>query len=328
MRLHENKTLFRQAVSATVAQLNIPEIFIEKDYWVTYALHAIFHDPIGEETVFKGGTALSKCFGLIERFSGDIDLVVKRREGETDNQLKRKIKRIGQVVIPTLPEFEVEGLTRKMGMNRKTAHEYPQLFAGRFGQARNVIVVEATWYGYSEPYSSHPLSSYIYDMMNKQGQKEMIKEFGLLPFQVNVLQVNRTLCEKIMSLVRFCYTETPIDDLKMKIRHIYDLHKMLSDQEISSFFDSDEFTALLLKVARDDVESFKNNNDWLAHHPAEALLFHDVEECWSSLKTTYTDDFSGLVYGALPDEVLIINTLTRIKERLLRVQWNLCDDER
>jgi hypothetical protein len=210
-----------------------------------------------------------------------------------------------------------------MGMNRKTAHKYPQLFDGRLGQARNVIVVEATWYGYSEPYSSHFLSSYIHDMMEKQGQKEMIEEFGLQPFQVNVLQVNRTLCEKIMSLVRFCYTETPMDDLKMKIRHVYDLHKMLSTQEFSSFFDSDEFTMLLLKVARDDVEGFRNNNDWLAHHPVEALLFRDVEECWGSLKATYTDDFSGLVYGELPDEELILNTLTRIKERLMRVEWNL-----
>ncbi|HDS15739.1 MAG TPA: nucleotidyl transferase AbiEii/AbiGii toxin family protein [Proteobacteria bacterium] len=324
MRLHENKTLFRQAVIATAAKLNIPEIFIEKDYWVTYALHAIFHDPIAEETVFKGGTALSKCFGLIERFSEDIDLVVKRRDGETDNHLKRKIKKIGKVVAaPMLPEFEVAGLTRKMGMNRKTVHKHPQLFDGRFGQARNVIVVETTWYGYSEPYSPHVLSSYIHDMMEEQGQNGKIEEFGLRPFQVNVLQVNRTLCEKIMSLVRFCYTETPMEDLKMKIRHVYDLHKILGNQELSSFFDSDEFTALLLKVARDDVESFRNNNDWLTHHPAEALLFHDVEECWGGLKATYTDDFSGLVYGELPGEQLILKTLTQIKERLLKVEWNL-----
>jgi len=81
MRLHEDETLFRQAVIATAAEfataaeLNIQEIFIEKDYWVTYALHGIFHAPIGEETVFKGGTALSKCFGLMDRFSEDIDLV-------------------------------------------------------------------------------------------------------------------------------------------------------------------------------------------------------------------------------------------------------------
>ena len=76
----------------------------------TYALHLIFRDPIGEETVFKGGTALSKCFGLIERFSEDIDLVVKYSDDENDNQLKRKIKKIGQLVSAELPETEIEGL--------------------------------------------------------------------------------------------------------------------------------------------------------------------------------------------------------------------------
>lgn len=122
MRLHEEATLFRQAIVAAAEQMDIPEIFIEKDYWVTYALKVIFSDSIGEETVFKGGTALSKCFGLIDRFLEDIDLVVKHSDDDTDNQLKRKIKKIGKIVNAKLPEAEIEGLTRKMGMNRKTAH--------------------------------------------------------------------------------------------------------------------------------------------------------------------------------------------------------------
>ncbi len=323
MRLHEDKTLFRQAVTATAGLLDIPEIFIEKDYWVTYALHGIFHDPIGGETVFKGGTALSKCFGLIDRFSEDIDLVVKRQEGETENQLKRKIKQIGQGVTPKLPEIEIEGLTRKMGMNRKTAHSYPQMFDGRFGQVRNVIVIEATWYGCYEPFTTQLLSSYIYDMMVEKGQQKMIEEFSLQPFQVSVLHVNRTLCEKIMSLVRFCYTENPMDDLRMKIRHVYDLHKMLENQELSSFFDFDEFADVILKVARDDVESFRNNNEWLTHHPADSLLFRDVESCWSGLKAAYTGEFRGLVYGELPEEQQVVETLTRIQERLRKIEWNI-----
>ena len=69
MRLHQNKTLFRQAVQFTSDQMQIPSIYIEKDYWVTFALHSIFKSPIGSDTVFKGGTALSKCFNLIDRFS-------------------------------------------------------------------------------------------------------------------------------------------------------------------------------------------------------------------------------------------------------------------
>jgi len=58
MKLHENKILFRQAVQFTADQMKIPAIYVEKDYWVTYALFTIFNNEIGTDTVFKGGTAL------------------------------------------------------------------------------------------------------------------------------------------------------------------------------------------------------------------------------------------------------------------------------
>ena len=60
MNLHLNKNLFRDAVRITAQQMNIQPEFVEKDYWVTYALHTIFNNEIGNDTVFKGGTALSK----------------------------------------------------------------------------------------------------------------------------------------------------------------------------------------------------------------------------------------------------------------------------
>lgn len=323
MRLHENERLFKQAISVTAEMMGIPEIFIEKDYWVTYALHVIFNDEIGGQAVFKGGTALSKCFGLIERFSEDIDLVVRNNEGETNNQLTKKIRKIGKVVEAKLAEIEVEGLTRKMGMNRKTAHEYPVTFDGQFGQVRNTIIIEATWFGYYEPYAPQPLSSYIYDMMIKNNQKDMAEEYGMLPFEVNVLEPTRTLCEKIMSLVRFSYGENPINELRMKIRHIYDLHKMLEDSALHDFFRSDEFDTFICRVAQDDVQSFRNNNNWLINHPAAALVFKDVQVIWEQLKATYTGDFSGLVYGVLPDEADIAGTLILIKERLTGIKWQI-----
>lgn len=42
MRLHHQKELFQDAVTATAQQINIPEVYVEKDYWVTYALFCIF----------------------------------------------------------------------------------------------------------------------------------------------------------------------------------------------------------------------------------------------------------------------------------------------
>ncbi len=89
------------------------------------------------------------------------------------------------------------------------------------------------------------------------------------------------------------------------------------------FFTSDEFGDVIFRVAGDDVQSFRNNNEWLENHPADALLFRNVEDCWNGLKATYIDDFSGLVYGELPDEQQILETLTRIKERMMAIEWKI-----
>lgn len=88
-----------------------------------------------------------------------------------------------------------------------------------------------------------------------------------MDLSISVLDPKRTICEKIMSLVRFSYVQDPISDLKKKIRHTYDLYKLLNDSQLSEFFNSKSFDALLLKVANDDVVSFKNNNAWLVNHP-------------------------------------------------------------
>lgn len=323
MKLHENKTLFRQAVQFTADQMKIPAIYVEKDYWVTYVLFTIFNNEIGKDTVFKGGTALSKCYQMIERFSEDIDLVVLRKEGETDSKLKSKLKIVSTVVDTVLPEVTIEGITHKMGMNRKTAHTYKKEFKGDYGQVRDVIILESTWLGYYEPYTTRNIISFVGQMMLDNHQISIAEENGLLPFGLLVLEPIRTICEKIMSLVRFSYGENPIDDLKKKIRHTYDLYQLLTQEEFLKFFQSTAFDEMLLKVANDDVISFRNNNQWLIHHPNEALIFKDLDNVWIELKTTYNGDFKNLVYGKLPKEEVILETLKMIQERLKTISWTI-----
>lgn len=61
------------------ARLGLPAPAIEKDFWVCWTLRELFSLPgIGEHLTFKGGTSLSKVWGLIKRFSEDIDLVVDK----------------------------------------------------------------------------------------------------------------------------------------------------------------------------------------------------------------------------------------------------------
>ena len=222
-----------------------------------------------------------------------------------------------------LPEIEIAEVTRKMGMNRKTAHTYAKEFKGDYGQVRDVIIIEATWLGYFEPYTTKKLDSYVGDMMVNNGQSDIAKENGLLPFEVLVLEPVRTLCEKIMSLVRFSYAEEPMDDLKKKIRHTYDLHQLLQQEEFLDFFHSPEFEAMLLTVANDDIVSFKNNNKWLEIHPSNALIFDELDTVWEDLKITYNGTFKNLVYGVLPKEEAVLATLKIIKERLIIITWDI-----
>lgn len=66
---------FEQAQS----KLGLPPASIEKDFWVCWTLWKLFSLPEwGKQLVFKGGTSLSKGWGLIERFSEDIDIVINR----------------------------------------------------------------------------------------------------------------------------------------------------------------------------------------------------------------------------------------------------------
>ncbi len=324
MNLQTNNQLFQDAVIATAQQLNIPEIYVEKDYWVTVALHTIFHSGVADDAVFKGGTALSKCHKLIERFSEDVDMVVLNNKGESGNQLKNKLKAITDAVSEIMPEVHIEGITNKKGMIRKTAHQYnKQNFSGSYGQVREQIIIEATWLGSSEPYIMAEVSCYVTEMMKATNQNQIIEQYNLQPFMVKVLSKERTLCEKIMSLVRFSHMQQPYIDLANKIRHIYDIHLMLKNEEVAAFLSSTAFDKLLVQVGKDDVVSFKNNNEWLQNHPASAIVFSKPDDTWDKIKTTYRTTFKELVLGELPAEADLVNTLKQIHSRLEKVKWDL-----
>lgn len=70
----ERRPFFEEAA----ARRGVVAPIIEKDFWVVWILHVLFSLPERDSFVFKGGTSLSKAFGLIERFSEDIDLVIDR----------------------------------------------------------------------------------------------------------------------------------------------------------------------------------------------------------------------------------------------------------
>jgi hypothetical protein len=70
----------RDLFSETASQLGMNPAIVEKDFWVCWILKHLFSEPgLKGQMVFKGGTSLSKVFGLIDRFSEDIYLILDWR---------------------------------------------------------------------------------------------------------------------------------------------------------------------------------------------------------------------------------------------------------
>ncbi len=325
MILHENKTTFEAAIQVTATHFGIPDVMIEKDYWVTYALKQIFTNPNTKDVaVFKGGTALSKCYRLIERFSEDIDIVLITDDTMSGNVIKNKLKSITEIIPAPLIPIKKHPLENKKGKLRKVVFQYDKASTeGRLGQVRDAIVLEVSALG--SPYPSEPFDVYslIARYMGYSGNLEVINQFELAPFKAKVLGLTRTFCEKIISLVRFSYTENPIQSLSDKVRHIYDLHFLIQQPSIQDFLNSSEFETMLSQVGIDDDKAIPNDKAWLYKHPSEALIFSKLEDTWKALNTTYNGIFKELTFGEIPSSEVILNSLLQIKKHLLQIDWKI-----
>ncbi|CAA0147843.1 conserved hypothetical protein [Tenacibaculum maritimum] len=325
MRLHEYQEPFRNAIRAAADHFGIAEIFIEKDYWVTFALKQIFTNPASKDiTVFKGGTSLSKCHKIIERFSEDIDLVIITDEEEGSNAIKKKLKLVTEAVAEPLTYVPGHLIENKKGKIRKLVYSYDKSgMDGAFGHVRDEIVVEVSSYGSPHPSSAVEIHSMITGLIASTGNVDLIIKYELEPFKVVALDIERTFCEKVISLVRFSYTETPLKDLADKVRHTYDLHQLLKLERIQDFLASEDFSAMLNQVGKDDDKAIPNDKEWLSQHPNKALIFEDIEGVWSKIKLTYNSSFKELLTGDLPNDEEVLKSLKAIKNRLGEIKWEM-----
>src|ERR1051326_6978332 len=119
-----NRTVEDQTtiIREVAARRNISAVMVEKDFWVSWTLASLFsHPEFSEQLVFKGGTSLSKVFGVIERFSEDIDLSVSPgfvgikeewvEEAESRNKRTERMKQLETACIEKVrkrfaPELE------------------------------------------------------------------------------------------------------------------------------------------------------------------------------------------------------------------------------
>src|SRR5574344_671405 len=88
----------------TAHKAKLDPYIVEKDFWVSWTLNKIFsNSDLNKILCFKGGTSLSKVFGLIERFSEDIDLILAQstvlKDGEELDQVSNSKQQAFNAVV-------------------------------------------------------------------------------------------------------------------------------------------------------------------------------------------------------------------------------------
>ncbi|WP_257174329.1 nucleotidyl transferase AbiEii/AbiGii toxin family protein [Colwellia sp. M166] len=321
MLLHEDKKALEEAIRATAKHLSLPIEYVEKDYWVTYALKELASSDICDEIVFKGGTSLSKAYSMISRFSEDVDIAVL-----TDNlskaQAGRKVKKASKIISDISDIFnEIDSPdTSKNSHFRKIRFQYPRIdeSAPVEGQIEDSLLLEINAFADPEPYSKMPLSCYIADFFINSGQESAVSEFGLETFEMNVLCTSRTVCEKVMGLVKASYGENHINQINSKIRHLYDVHFLIADKFTCEFVESASFGEMTAKVIACDQETFKST-PWFDVPLASACVFSSLAEIWPSLESTYNGDFKAMVVGEdIPSKESLIESMGIIHRQLVK----------
>ena len=313
MRLHTDKNMFSSAIQTTSQEKGIASEFVEKDYWICQILQNLSRHPQSARIVWKGGTSLSKAYGLIRRFSSDVDFAVIL-EGMSQNQQKKLVARIGKDTTADLEELDMPNMTIKNNRYRKTYHGYSSVLGERKDNLSflgNHVIVEINTYGNPYPFVRKSIQPFISDMMNQKGLHSLMNELDMMPFELNVLDKKRTLCEKVVSLIRFSFDKDAVAGIASKIRHFYDLYYLMHDSECIDYLHSD-FTQDLLELIAHDKAEFDRPPLWKASDITTSPLFIDLNCIWKQISEIYNREVGALAYGIIPTPDEIIESSIRL----------------
>ena len=222
MKLHNNPDEFQELITLAAREKHIPESAVERDYYIVRSLRFLSQSEHAAKCVFKGGTSLSKCYpGSIERFSEDIDLSFIPDEGMSNKQIERKLIAIEKLMTD---DCETEIIPAERNARNKSIYFWN-------GNRNSKIKLEIGSSVRPEPFASKTMMTYIQEYLESHGFSDVTTEYELTPVTVNVLNIERTFLDKIMSVKRHAICGTIIE----KARHIYDVTRLLQMPEIQSF---------------------------------------------------------------------------------------------
>lgn len=322
---------------ATANRLGTPVGNIEKDLWVCWTLDALYHRlPAGQpRMLFKGGTSLSKAYGLIQRFSEDIDVTLFRDD-------------LGQsATIAELQALSGNKRQDKLDAIRDACRAY---ITGPLKDALAVLVAEATsgegrvevddgdpdgqtllvWYPEVEPRDG----SYVQPVVRiESGAKsaldphqlasiapfiaEDLPDLDLTVSDVTTIDARRTLWDKIVILHgmrRWFENRAELKGGGHRIsRHYYDLHQLMQSAIGKAAVSDPALGAECVEHAR----MFFNRApfDLASAKPPTFALVPKDKKMREGLARDY-GAMTGMIFGDPPDLEAILESVANVEQAI------------
>lgn len=291
---------------------------IEKDYYVTEALRVISR-AAGGKVIFKGGTSLSKGWGLIARFSEDIDLFLDPLAfvpALGKNGIDRELKRLRDSVAqhPALQFLAIESTTIG-GFGRSDRFGYSPRFSGTGEVAARVLLESGTASG-REPTADRLLRSYLSQYLEETGQSLGAEDAA--PFLMRLLHFRRTFVEKMFAI------HAKVELFKREgraigsyARHYYDLSQLAMRGEVIKMLRSSEYGAI-----KNDYDSISRAHFARDYRPPSEMSFAVSEALFPTgdlaavLEREYERQCQLLCYGPFPSWSEVQSTFGALRELL------------
>jgi hypothetical protein len=259
MDLLRDDSEFATAIGRAARDLgDLDPSFVEKDYWVTQVLRAL-HAEYPGAFLFKGGTSLSKGYGIIERFSEDIDVLVVPSAGASNREREAHLRAITGAVAAYLDLSWDEA--RQPGRGRDASRgdllRYAPIATPRVsvGMGPGAVLLETGYAGSHEPAEMVSITPILCQPLGIDPA-----EFAdTRPFDLRALEPVRTLVEKLFALhhIGSLYLAGQPPEHQRLGRHYYDVFKLLDHPAtLMRLRDRDAFLQLVSDVERVSANSF------------------------------------------------------------------------
>ncbi|ESU19003.1 hypothetical protein FCR2A7T_24150 [Flavobacterium cauense R2A-7] len=246
--LHNHKN-FRDLLRIVGVELNIESGLVEKDYWIMHVLYGLKLQ--GFKFELKGGTSLSKGYGIIHRFSEDIDIHIKPpvemeiNENPNNNKprniqkrkdfydgLANEIKVDGIISVKRDEDFDDKRQYRSGGIRLHYDSKTDAIDGVKEG-----ILLEV---GFDTVTPNNPLtiSSWAYDKAVQQGV-DIIDNRAV---DIACYYIGYTFVEKLQTIAtKFRQEQEDKEERQNLMRQYYDVYSLLHDDTVKAFIGTEEY---------------------------------------------------------------------------------------